>query len=72
MGTPPVLSVSAASYASSGNLLVSKAIINEDSLVALTPEALEALGVETGAELQFDIVCLEPISMSLVRRASLL
>jgi hypothetical protein len=35
---------------------MSRAIINEDSLVALTPAALEALGVETGGELQLDIV----------------
>jgi hypothetical protein len=35
---------------------VSKTVINSDSLVELTPEALEALGVKTGAELQLEIV----------------
>jgi antitoxin component of MazEF toxin-antitoxin module len=34
---------------------VSKATINQDSLVALPQEALEALGVQTGAELQVEI-----------------
>ena len=43
-------------FAARYNLHMSKTVIDQHSSVALPPEALDALGVEAGAELEVEIV----------------